>query len=108
MVNDRDPSCAVRMFDLNKGDNYVLVPPARRKSQGLPKGDGRDTAGGDPTGRRLSCLCYDADAKTLACGQRDGRVVMFRRTPRPVDARAAGRGGAPAGAVTHRAVTHRR
>ena len=42
MVNDRDPSCAVRMFDLNTGDNYVLVPPARRKSQGLPKGERRE------------------------------------------------------------------
>ena len=94
MVNDRDPSCAVRVFDLNTGDNYVLVPPARRKSQGLPKS--AESAAADPTGRRLSCLCYDADAKTLACGQRDGRVVMFR-PPRPgrAGARRGGREAPP-------------
>ena len=98
VVNDRDPSCAVRVFDLNTGDNYVLVPPARRKSQGLPKS--AESAAADPTGRRLSCLCYDADAKTLACGQRDGRVVMFRRTAPPrgrAGRRAGGTGGGDEG-----------
>ena len=79
MVNDRDPSCAVRVFDLNTGDNYALVPPARRKTAGLPSASApaRDA---DPSGRRLTCVCYDAASRVLACGQRDGRVTMFRHT----------------------------
>ena len=53
VVNDRDPSCAVRVFDLNTGDNYALVPPARRKTAGLPIASmpARDA---DPSG----CLLY--------------------------------------------------
>ena len=100
VVNDRDPSCAVRMFDLNNGDNYVLVPPARRKSQGLPKGsDGRDTAGGDPTGRRLSCLCATTPTrKRSRAGNATAASSCSAAPPRPVDVRAGVR-GAPAGAT---------
>ena len=73
MVNDRDPSCAVRVFDLNTGDNYALVPPARRKTAGLPSASApaRDA---DPSGRRLTCVCYD-------CGV-EGVGVRATRRPR--------------------------
>jgi len=84
VVNDRDPSCAVRVFDLNTGDNYALVPPARRKTAGLPSAS-MPTRDADPSGRRLTCVCYDSASRVLACGQRDGRVTMFRHTgPRVV------------------------
>ncbi len=79
VVNDRDPSCAVRVFDLNTGDNYALVPPARRKTSGLPSAS-MPTRDADPSGRRLTCVCYDSTSRVLACGQRDGRVTMFRHT----------------------------
>lgn len=67
----------MRVFDLNTGDNYALVPPARRKTAGLPSASmpARDA---DPSGRRLTCVCYDSASRVLACGQRDGRVTMFR------------------------------
>ena len=74
----------MRVFDLNTGDNYALVPPARRKTSGLPSASmpARDA---DPSGRRLTCVCYDSASRVLACGQRDGRVTMFRHTgPRVV------------------------
>ena len=69
----------MRVFDLNTGDNYALVPPARRKTAGLPAASApaRDA---DPSGRRLTCVCYDSASRVLACGQRDGRVTMFRHT----------------------------
>ena len=69
----------MRVFDLNTGDNYALVPPARRKTAGLPSASmpARDA---DPSGRRLTCVCYDSASRVLACGQRDGRVTMFRHT----------------------------
>lgn len=69
VVNERDPSCAVRVFDLDSGENYTLLPPQAS----------RTGVAADPSGRRLTCLSRDAAADVLACGQRDGRVTLFRR-----------------------------
>ena len=69
VVNERDPSCAVRVFDLDSGENYTLLPPQAP----------RTGVAADPSGRRLTCLSRDAAADVLACGQRDGRVTLFRR-----------------------------
>lgn len=66
VCNEKDPSCAVRMFNLTNGVNYALTPPQH--------GDG----GGDPSGRRLTCAAYNAGTAVLACGQKDGHVTMFR------------------------------
>jgi hypothetical protein len=70
VCNEKDPSCAVRMFNLGTGENYALLPPppAAASAQG----------GGDPSGRRLTCLAYNSGTAVLACGQKDGHVTMFR------------------------------
>ena len=73
MTNERDPSCSVRVFDLRSGENYALSAKEDPANAAADDSDSRQ-------GRRLACVAYDADSTTLACGRRDGRVVLFRRT----------------------------
>ena len=42
VVNERDPSCAVRVFDLDSGENYTLLPPQASRT-----GVAADPSGGD-------------------------------------------------------------
>jgi len=69
--NEKDPSCAVRMFDLGSGENFALVPSIDRPADG-----GGSQA--DPAGRRVSCLAFNHATTVLACGQKDGHVTMWR------------------------------
>ena len=73
VTNERDPSCSVRVFDLRSGENYALSAKEDPANAAADDSDSRQ-------GRRLACVAYDADSTTLACGRRDGRVVLFRRT----------------------------
>ena len=73
VTNERDPSCSVRVFDLRSGENYALSAKEDPVNAAADDSDSRQ-------GRRLACVAYDADSTTLACGRRDGRVVLFRRT----------------------------
>jgi WD40 repeat protein len=80
-VSDKDPSGAVRMFDLESGANYSLRA-----------WDSEHVSGGDKTrlvtsqdssrdfaSRRLTCVARDDATGGLAVGSRDGRVAVFRR-----------------------------
>ena len=73
-VSDKDPSGAVRMFDLESGANYTLR--ARESVGSIPAGDASSR---DPASRRLTCVARDGDSGALAVGSRDGRVTVFRR-----------------------------
>ena len=73
VTNERDPSCSVRVFDLRSGENYALSAKEDPANAAADDSDSRQ-------GRRLACVAYDADSTTLACGRRDGRVILFRRT----------------------------
>ena len=78
VCNEKDTSCAVRMFNLGTGENYALMPPPLGASGG-GAGAGADvTSPNDPNGRRLTCLAYNSSTAVLACGQKDGHVTMFR------------------------------
>ena len=76
-VSDKDPSGAVRMFDLESGANYTLrargervgrAGSRRRRVFARPGVAAADVRGA-PTGTRGA----------LAVGSRDGRVTVFRR-----------------------------
>ena len=75
-VSDKDPSGAVRMFDLESGANYALR--ARESASDAP-GPAGDASSRDPASRRLTCVARDGDSGALAVGSRDGRVTVFRR-----------------------------
>ena len=87
-VSDKDPSGAVRMFDLESGANYAL---RARESSEVPAGDASSR---DPASRRLTCVARDGDSGALAVGSRDGRVTVFRRVGgSDEDERRRARGG---------------
>ena len=90
VVNDRDPSCAVRVFDLNTGDNYVLVPPARRKSQGLPKSAEREPPAVIRRAGDCRACATTPTRKRSRAGNATAASSCSAAPPRPVDARAAG------------------
>ena len=89
-VSDKDPSGAVRMFDLESGANCLV-----RAWDGEPNERG-GTPSRDPTSRRLTCVARDADSGALAVGSRDGRVAVFRRASRSFEEDEIG-GGIPFG-----------
>jgi hypothetical protein len=80
-VSDKDPSGAVRMFDLESGANYSL---RAWDSEHVSGGDktrlvtSQDSSR-DPASRRLTCVARDDATGGLAVGSRDGRVAVFRR-----------------------------
>ena len=80
-VSDKDPSGAVRMFDLDSGANYSL----RAWDSEHVGGDDKtrlvtsQDSSRDPASRRLTCVARDDATGAIGVGSRDGRVAVFRR-----------------------------
>ena len=81
-VSDKDPSGAVRMFDLDSGANYSL---RAWDSEHVSGGDDKtrlvtsQDSSRDPASRRLTCVARDDATGAIGVGSRDGRVAVFRR-----------------------------
>ena len=87
VVSENDPSCSVRMFDLNDGSNYFLRPFSKLED---------DTADATKTGNlhpgrervpsmRLTCVTRDWVTGALACGSKNGTVTVFKPSSGEVD-----------------------
>lgn len=79
VCNEKDPSCAVRMFNLATGENYALLPSQQGRADGGGAGSPTPQGGPqDPSGWRITCLAFNDKMSVLACGQRGGHVTLFR------------------------------